>query len=60
MIVRKANQVGAVYQEGSFRNGLPDGVVRVEEPGKMPRIREFRDGVDVGKGDERQLRLLEF
>jgi hypothetical protein len=60
MIVRKANQPGTVYYEGSFRNGLPDGEVRVEEPGKMPRIREFRAGVDVGKGDEGQLRLLEF
>ena len=60
MIVRKSNQIGAVYHEGTFREGLPDGVVRVEEPGAKPRIREFRAGLDVGKGDEKQLQLLVF
>ena len=60
MIVRTSDQVGPVYHEGSFNAGLPDGIVRVEEPGKKPRIREFRAGTDVGKGDERQLQVLEF
>ena len=60
MIVRKIGQIGTVYHEGSFQQGLPNGVVRVEEPGKRPRVREFRNGMDVGKGDERQLRTLEF
>jgi len=60
MIVRKSNQIGTVYHEGTFREGLPDGVVRVEEPGAKPRIREFRAGLDVGKGDEKQLQLLVF
>jgi len=60
MIVRKSNQIGAVYHEGTFREGLPDGVVRVEKPGGKPRVREFRAGLDVGKGDENQLQLLVF
>ena len=60
MIVRKSNEIGAVYHEGSFRGGLPDGVVRVEVPGGKPRVREFRAGLDVGRGDENQLKLLEF
>lgn len=60
MIMRRTNQIGAVYHEGSFIRGLPDGIVRVEEPGKKPRIREFRAGTDVGRGDESQLMLLEF
>jgi hypothetical protein len=60
MIVRKINEIGAVYHEGTFRNGLPDGVVLLEEPGKKPRIREFRAGLDVGKGDESQLKRLVF
>ena len=58
--MRRTNQIGAVYHEGSFISGLPDGIVRVEEPGKKPRIREFRAGTDVGRGDESQLMLLEF
>ncbi len=60
MIVRKSNGIGSVYHEGSFREGLPDGIVRVEEPGKKPRIREFRAGSDVGKGDGSQLQALVF
>jgi hypothetical protein len=60
MIVRNTNEIGAVYHEGTFRNGLPDGVVLLEEPGKKPRIREFRAGLDVGKGDESQLKRLVF
>ncbi len=60
MIVWKSNQIGAVYHEGTFREGLPDGVVRVEKPGGKPRVREFRAGLDVGKGDENQLQLLVF
>jgi hypothetical protein len=60
MIVHDSRQIGAVYFEGSFRNGLPEGVVRVEEPGRKPRVREFRAGLDVGKGEEKALRQLEF
>ena len=60
MIVRRSNKVGAVYHEGTFREGLPDGVVLVEEPGKKPRVREFRAGSDVGKGDESKLQTLVF
>ncbi len=39
MIVHRRGQVGATYYEGGFKNGLPDGVVRVEEPGQLPRTR---------------------
>ena len=60
MIVNMPDQIGARYYEGSFRDGWPEGTVMVEEPGRNPRIREFRNGFDVGKGDERQLQLLEF
>lgn len=60
MIVRKSNKIGAVYHEGTFREGLPDGIVLVEEPGKKPRVREFRAGSDVGKGDESKLQTLVF
>ena len=60
MIVNYPGRIGAEYFEGSFRNGWPEGVVLFEEPGAKPRIREFRDGFDVGRGDERALQLLEF
>ena len=60
MIFRKSNDSGAIYHEGSFLHGLPDGVVRVERPGRKPQIREFRAGSDVGKGDESRLKTLAF
>jgi len=60
MIVQRRGQVGATYYEGGFKNGLPDGVVLVEEPGQMPRTRLFKDGADIGKGDSAQLQSLSF
>ncbi len=60
MIVQRRGQVGATYYEGGFKDGLPDGVVLVEEPGQMPRTRLFRDGTDVGKGDTARLQSLSF
>ena len=60
MIVREANKIGAVYYEGSFSNGLPDGTVRIDEPGRKSRIREFRAGLDVGKGNASELQSLVF
>ncbi|MEE8495494.1 MAG: hypothetical protein V3S21_03375 [Xanthomonadales bacterium] len=60
MIVRSVNKVGAIYYEGDFSNGLPDGTVKIEEPGRKARIREFRAGVDVGKGNASQLQSLAF
>jgi hypothetical protein len=60
MIARYPNQTGAYYFEGAFAGGVPDGVVRVEEPGQKPRIREFRAGKDVGSASENQLKPLTF
>jgi hypothetical protein len=60
MIARYGNEPGASYFEGSFRGGLPDGVVRVEEPGRKSRIREFRAGKDVGSGTAGELESLVF
>jgi hypothetical protein len=60
MVVRNLNEIGAVYYEGTFSAGLPDGIVRVEEPGRKPMVREFRAGLDVGRGDESQLQSLVF
>jgi len=60
MIVQRRGQVGATYYEGGFKDGRPDGVVLVEEPGQVPRTREFRDGADVGKGDATRLPGLNF
>jgi len=60
MIARYSSETGAFYFEGAFENGLPNGVVQVEEPGARPRIREFRDGKDVGNGVAGQLTRLTF
>jgi len=58
MIIQRRGQVGATYYEGGFKNGLPDGVVLVEEPGQLPRTRLFKEGADVGKGDAARLQGL--
>jgi hypothetical protein len=60
MIVRYAGEPGAFYFEGGFREGLPDGLVRIEEPGSRPRIREFRAGKEVGSGAAERWEALEF
>jgi hypothetical protein len=60
MIFRSPREIGAIYYEGDFRQGLPDGVVRVEEPGRKPRIREFRAGSDSGAAEESRLQRLRF
>jgi hypothetical protein len=51
---------GAMYYEGSFRRGLPHGVVRVEKPGREPRVRTYRDGNDRGAADADELREIRF
>ena len=58
MIVQRRGQVGATYYEGGFKNGLPDGVVHVEEPGQLPRTRLYKEGADVGKADAARLQGL--
>jgi len=60
MIVRTAGEHGAVYYEGSFSSGQPDGVVLVEEPGRKPRVRTFRAGRDRGAADADQLEHVQF
>ena len=60
MIVRSADRIGAVYYEGSFNKGLPEGTVMIEEAGQRPRIREFRAGRDVGRGSANELQRLVF
>lgn len=60
MIIRSANEFGATYYEGSFSKGLPDGTVKIEEPGRKSRVREFRTGLDVGKGNTNELQSLLF
>lgn len=42
--------------EGEFKKGLPDGVLRVSEVGKSPRIRNFNQGVEAGRADDKQWR----
>jgi hypothetical protein len=60
MIFRSPAETGAVYFEGSFHQGLPDGVVRVEEPGRKSRVRMFRAGRNVGAADADDLQRIQF
>lgn len=60
LIARYPNQTGAYYFEGTFAAGLPDGALRLEEPGRKPRTREFRGGKDVGSVADTRVRQLEF
>ena len=57
MIVRRSEPV---LLEGAFRRGLPDGVVLVERAGQEPRLRQFREGQDVGRGDSANWSPLNF
>ena len=60
MIIQRSGQVGATYYEGGFKKGLPDGVVRVEKPGELPKLRQFKAGTDIGKGNANSLQSLSF
>jgi hypothetical protein len=60
MIVRIPGEAGAAFFEGSFSRGLPDGVVRVEEPGRKPRVRQFQAGKDRGAADVADLQAIRF
>jgi len=60
MIIQRFGQIGATYYEGGFKDGLPNGVVLVEEPGQLPRTRLYKDGTDIGKGDVASLKSLNF
>jgi len=60
MIARSPGKVGATFYQGDFSQGLPHGVVKVEAPGRQPRIRQFRSGDDAGAADADQLQLLQF
>jgi len=60
MIVRIPGENGATYFEGGFSQGLPDGVVRITEPGRKPRVRQFRKGRDTGPADADQLQTVQF
>jgi hypothetical protein len=60
MIFRSPEAAGAVYYEGGFRAGQPDGAVRVEQPGRRPEVRRFEAGVDRGRDEAERLQRVEF
>jgi hypothetical protein len=60
MIVRAPGEAGATFFEGGFSQGLPDGVVRIEEPGRKPRVRQFQAGKDRGAAGVEDLQPTRF
>ncbi len=60
MIVRSPASIGAIYYEGQFEQGLPHGIVRVEQPGRKTSTRKFNMGKDAGAADDQQLSPVNF
>jgi hypothetical protein len=60
MMVRSSGEIGALYYEGQFEQGLPNGIARIEQPGRKVETRKFRNGKDVGAADDQQLSRLRF
>jgi len=60
MIIRSERSIGAIYYEGQFQQGLPDGVVKLEQPGRKAEIRRFSKGKDAGAADPEQYSPLSF
>lgn len=42
------SSIGTISYEGGFAEGRPDGVVRVSQPGRADKTRNFVGGVDTG------------
>ncbi len=49
-----------ILYEGEFDKGLADGMIRVSEAGKAPRIRQFSQGVETGRADSRQWQAISY
>jgi hypothetical protein len=60
MIFSTRADIGPVYFEGGFSRGLPDGVVKIEEPGRKPRVRQFHAGKDRGAASVEDLQRARF
>jgi hypothetical protein len=60
MMLRSSAAIGALYYEGQFEAGVPNGIARVEQPGRKVETRKFRNGKDVGAADDQQLSRLHF
>ena len=60
MIVRSPASIGAIYFEGQFAQGLPHGIVRLEQPGRKTETRKFNLGKNVGPADDQQLSPISF
>jgi hypothetical protein len=60
MILPAGGNIAPQLLEGEFRSGKPDGIVRVTEAGKVPRIRRFSQGVESGGADEREWKAIRY
>ncbi|MEJ8566018.1 hypothetical protein [Elongatibacter sediminis] len=54
MILVRPGSVGAVFFEGRFREGVPDGVVARHEPGQRPQWFSYAAGRETGRASERE------
>ncbi len=60
LILPSASGVAPVLYEGEFNKGVANGMVRVSEPGKAPRIKRFNQGVESGRADSNQWRPIAY
>lgn len=57
MVVHRDN---TEFLEGDFEQGVPNGVVLVERPGAAPRLRNYRNGEDSGRGDSNDWKPVSY
>jgi hypothetical protein len=60
MLERNMNGIGALLYDGTFVAGLPEGNIRVEQPGRKPRFRTYQRGMDTGRGNADQWQPWKF
>jgi hypothetical protein len=60
MIFRSPREIGAIFYDGAFSEGVPHGTVWVEKPGRKPTVRQFQRGVDTGAADPLELERVRF
>jgi len=60
LILPAASGMAPVLYEGEFSKGVANGMIRVSEAGKAPRIRTFSQGVESGRAGSNQWRPIAY
>jgi hypothetical protein len=60
LIVPGTSGIAPVLYEGEFSKGRADGMMRVSEAGKQPRIRQYSQGVESGRAENIQWQPIAY